>query len=94
MDLSKFERKHVRIADIYGETFTGMASYGVRDFLMHEYGGDEDGVFIEDALIYRSQIASIEEIDEHLVRTSFDEGLTMKEADRCIEMLGTEKGQS
>ena len=30
----------------------------------------------------------------HLVRTSFDEGLTMKEADRCIEMLGTEKGPS
>ena len=23
----------------------------------------------------------------HLVRTSFDEGLTMKEADRCIELL-------
>ena len=65
MDRSKFEGKHVRIADIYGETFTGMASYGVRDFLMHEYGGDEDGVFIEDALIYRSQIASIEAIEVH-----------------------------
>ena len=26
----------------------------------------------------------------HLVRTSFDEGLTIKEADMCIDMLGTE----
>ncbi len=65
MDLLKCEGKHVRITDIYGETFTGMASYGMREFLMHEYGGDEEGVFIEDVLIYRSQIASIEEIEVH-----------------------------
>lgn len=65
MDLLKYEGKHVRITDIYGETFTGMASYGMREFLMHEYGGDEEGVFIEDVLIYRSQIASIEEIEVH-----------------------------
>ena len=37
----------------------------MREFLMHEYGGDEEGVFIEDVLIYRSQIASIEEIEVH-----------------------------
>lgn len=65
MNLSEYEGKHVRITDIYGETYTGMASYGVYEFLMHEYGGDEDGVFIEDVLIYRSQIASIEEIEVH-----------------------------
>jgi RimJ/RimL family protein N-acetyltransferase len=30
-----------------------------------EYGGEEDGIFIEDALIYNSQIVSIEEIEVH-----------------------------
>lgn len=65
MELSKYDGKHVRITDIYGETFTGLASYGVYEFLMHEYGGEEDGVFIEDCLIYNSQVASIEEIEVH-----------------------------
>ena len=65
MELSEYEGKHVRLKDIYGETFTGMASYGVSEFLAHEYGGDEDGIFIENVLIYRSQIASIEEIEVH-----------------------------
>ncbi len=65
MELSKYDGKHVRIADIYGETYTGMARYGVYEFLMHEYGGDEDGIFIEDYLVYNSQIASIEEIEVH-----------------------------
>ena len=51
MDISKYDQKYVRIKDIYGETFTGLACYGVRDFLMHEYGGDEDGIFIEKYLI-------------------------------------------
>ena len=65
MELSKYENKHVRIKDIYGETFTGLARYGNYDFLMCEYGGEEDGIFIEDYLIYHSQIASIEEIEVH-----------------------------
>ena len=65
MDLSKYEGKHVRIRDIYGSVFTGIAGYGNYEFLMHEYGGDEDGIFIEDCLVYNSQIASIEEITVH-----------------------------
>lgn len=65
MDLSKFEKKHVRIADIDGRTFKGLASYGNYEFLMHEYGGKEDGIFIEDVLIYNSQIVSIEEVEVH-----------------------------
>ena len=65
MDLSRYEKKHVRITDNNGNTFTGLASYGNYEFLMHEYGGNEDGFFIEDVLIYNSQIASIEEIEVH-----------------------------
>ena len=56
---------HVRIKDIYGEVYTGLASYGGCDFLMCEYGGEEDGIFIEDCLIYNTQIASIVEIKVH-----------------------------
>ena len=65
MDLSQYEGKYIRLKDIYGQTFTGRASHGNYEFLMHEYGGDEDGIFIEDWLIYNSQIESIEEIVPH-----------------------------
>ena len=65
MNLKKNDEKHVRVKDIYGETFTGLMTYCVYDFLMHEYGGKEDGIMIEDVLLYRSQIASVEEIEVH-----------------------------
>ncbi len=65
MDIEKYDQKYVRIKSIYGDTFTGLASYGNYDFLMCEWGGDEDGLFIEDFLIYNSQIESIEEIVPH-----------------------------
>ena len=65
MDLSKYDGKHVLVTDKWGETYTGMAEYGNQDFLECEYGGEEDGIFIEDVLIYHSQIVSIEEIEVH-----------------------------
>ena len=46
MDLLKYDGKYVRITDIYGGVFTGRASHGGYEFLMHEYGGEEDGIFI------------------------------------------------
>ena len=65
MDLYQFNEKHVRIKDIYGNTHIGLARYANYDFLMCEYGGDEDGVFIEDFVIYNSQIESIESVKVH-----------------------------
>ncbi|MBQ6440594.1 MAG: GNAT family N-acetyltransferase [Mogibacterium sp.] len=65
MNLSKYDQKYVLIDDIYGDTLMGLARYESYDFLMCEYGGKEDGLFIEDFLIYNSQIASIEEIVPH-----------------------------
>ena len=78
MDLSKFDGKHVRVTDKWGETFTGMAEYGNHDYLECEYGGEEDGVFIEDCLIYNSQIASIEEIEVHGTAELCTERLTLR----------------
>ena len=95
MDISKYDQKYVRIKDIYGETFTGLACYGVRDFLMHEYGGDEDGLFIENYLIYNSQIASIEEIEVHGTVELWTEQMTLRryrpeDAEPLQQYLGTD----
>ena len=78
MDLSKFDGKHVRITDKWGKIFTGMAEYENYDFLECEYGGDEDGLFIEDFLIYNSQIASIEEIEVHGTVELWTEQMTLR----------------
>lgn len=95
MDLSQYDQKYVRIKDIFGDTFTGFADYGNADFLMAEYGGDEDGIFIEDVLIYNSQIASIEEIEAHGTAELWTERLILRryrpeDAEPLYQSLGTD----
>lgn len=95
MDLSKYDGKHVRIRDKWGETFTGMAEYGNYDFLKCEYVGEEDGIFIEDCLIYNSQIVSIEEIEVHGTVEIWTERLILRryrpeDANELYRLLGTD----
>ncbi len=65
MDLYDYHEKHVRIVTRFGDTLTGVADYFPSEYCLHEYGEDEDCVIIGDVLIYRSSIASIEEIEVH-----------------------------
>ena len=95
MDLSKYDGKHIRVTDKWGEAFTGMAEYGNHDFLECEYGGEEDGIFIEDSLIYHSQIVSIEEIEVHGTVELWTERMTLRryrpeDADDLYRYLGTD----
>ena len=95
MDLSEYDGKHVRLTDKWGETYSGMAEYGNADFLECEYGGEEDGVFIEDCLIYKSQIVSIEEIEVHGSTELWTERMILRryrpeDADDLYQYLGTD----
>ena len=95
MDLQKYDGKYVRIKDKWGETFSGLAEYGNHDFLECEYGGGEDGIFIEDHLIYNSQIISIEEIEVHGTVELWTERMILRryrpgDADDLYRYLGTE----
>ena len=78
MDLSGYDGKYVRVRDIYGETFSGRAEYGNHEFLECEWGGKEDGIFIEDVIIYNSQIGSIEEIVPHGTAELWTENLVLR----------------
>ena len=95
MDLAKYDGKHVRITDKWGETYAGMTEYGNHSFLECEYGGEEDGVFVEDCLIYRSQIVSIEEIQVHGTVELWTERMVLRryrpeDADSLYQDLGTD----
>ena len=94
-DLSMYDKKYVCIKDIYGETFSGLAEYGSYEFLECEWGGEEDGIFIEDVLIYNSQIESIEEIaptgtaelwTEHLILRRY----RLDDAEQLYQYFGTD----
>ena len=65
-----FYRSYSRIPlrelwECQGGIHTGIADYYSADYCLHEYGEDEDGVIIEEFLVYASQIDSIEEIEVH-----------------------------
>ncbi len=78
MNISEYDGKYVRVKTIYGETLSGLAEYGNAGFLECEYGGEEDGLFLEDCLIYRSQMESIEEIEVHGTVEIWTERLTLR----------------
>ena len=94
-DLSIYDGKHVRITDKWGESFVGMAEYGNEAFLECEYGGEEDGIFIEDCLIYHSQIVSIKENEVHGTVELWTERMILRryrpeDADDLYRYLGTD----
>ena len=78
MDLSNYDQKYVRIRTVYGDAVTGLARYEDRDYLTSEWGGKEDGLFVEDFLIYNSQIESIEEITAHGTAELWTERLILR----------------
>lgn len=95
MELSGYDGKYVLLRDIYGETFSGRATYGGRELLECEWGGEEDGLFIEDFVIYNSQIESIEEIVPHGTAELWTENLVLRryrpdDAEQLYEMFGAD----
>ena len=65
MDLLKYDERHVRVEDIYGEIHTGVADFYDSCYCVDEFGTDENAVRINGFYIYESQIARIEEIEVH-----------------------------
>ena len=95
MNLEKYDGKYISIRNIYGDAYSGRAQYAGRDFLECEYGGNEDGIFIEDLLVYNSQVEAIEEIRPHGTAELWTENLVLRryredDAKQLYEHLGTD----
>ena len=78
MDIKQYNGKYVRIKDKWGKIFEGRVEYGNADFLECEWGGKEDGLFMNDFLIYNSDIESIEEIKGHGTIELWTENLILR----------------
>ena len=99
MYLSNYHMKYVRIKTIYGDTVTGLARYENYEYLKSEWGGKEDGVIIEDFIIYNSQIDSIEEITVHGTAELWTDQLILRryrpeDAEPLWRWLGTDPAMS
>ncbi len=95
LKLSEYDGRYVRIEDVDGSVFSGRAEYASSEFLECEYGGNEDGMFIEDVLIRRSRIRTVEETEVHGTAELWTENLILRryrteDAEALYEKLGTD----
>ena len=95
LKLSEYDGRYVRIEDVDGSVFSGRAEYAGSEFLECEYGGNEDGMFIEDVLIRRSRIRTVEETEVHGTAELWTENLILRryrteDAEALYEKLGTD----
>lgn len=62
MNLYQYEGKIVRVIDVNGRAFTGVAVSFPADYGFHEFNRDEESVRIEDYQLFESDIAEIMEL--------------------------------
>lgn len=62
MHLSQYEGKIVRVIDVDGRTFTGVAVSFPADYGFHEFNRDEESVKLQDYQLFESDIAAIMEL--------------------------------
>lgn len=62
MNLYQYEGKIIRVIDVNGRAFTGVAVSFPADYGFHEFNRDEESVRIEDYQLFESDIAEIMEL--------------------------------
>ena len=62
MNLYQYEGKIVRVIDVDGRAFTGVAISFPADYGYHEFNRDEESIKIEDYQLFESDIAEINEL--------------------------------
>lgn len=65
MKINSFDHKYVRIFDLWGNTFEGLAITFPAGYGLHVFDRDEESIRIEDYYIFASDIKEIKEIEVH-----------------------------
>ncbi len=63
MDLSDFDDKCVRITDVSGDVYEGIATYFDREYVFHEYGCDQEALCLTPILFYKDDIKSVMDLE-------------------------------
>ena len=62
--LYRYQSKEVRITTEDGNVFTGIAEVLPSGWGLHEFGREEEGIQLDDVILFKSDIQSIEELSE------------------------------
>ena len=65
MNLSQYDGKCVRVILVDGNIIDGICSYNGSEYNEHEFGCAEEGIQFPNLLLYKSDIESIESLEEH-----------------------------
>jgi hypothetical protein len=60
--LHRYQDKEVRITTEDGSVFTGIAEVFPSGYGLHEFGREEEGIQLDDVILFKSDIQSIEEL--------------------------------
>ena len=85
MELKRFDNKCVRILTASGEVYEGIVSYCGHEYVFHDYGCDQEALYLTPMLFYQDDIASVislEEVDGPFGHYSEKYGLLEK---KCLE---------
>ena len=63
MKLKDFDDKCVRITTVTGEVYEGIVSYCSEEYVFHEFGCDQDALYLTPILFYRDDIADITSLE-------------------------------
>ena len=59
MNIRDFDNKCVRITDVSGDVYEGIASYFNSEYVFHEYGCDQEALYLTPVLFYKDDISSV-----------------------------------
>ena len=85
MELKSFDDKCVRILTASGEVYEGIVLYCGHEYVFHEYGCDQEALYLTPMLFYKDDIVSVtslEEVDGPFGHYSEKYGLLEK---KCLE---------
>ena len=92
MDLRKYDDKLVRIEDVLGDIYEGVARHDSRDYNFHEYGKDEESIQMSHTIFFKSFIKKIDIIDSFSDRYGLlEESLIESGMDMVDEVLTSEE---
>ena len=63
--LQRYQNKEVRITTGDGAVFTGAAEVFSSGWGLHEFGREEEGIQLDDVILFKSDIRSVEELPEN-----------------------------
>ena len=85
MNLKNYDGKYVRITTVSKEDYEGLVSYLNKEYVFHEYGQNEEVLYLTPILFYKndiSDIVSLEDVSGPFGHFSQEYGLLER---KCLE---------